>query len=355
LYVRSHLPESEKVQPKMVKQSIVRLIACATIATASVQPSGATTEEIKIGLLKSAGSTAIYLAQEKGYFAAEGLDAQLMFFDAAEPIAVAAVAGAVDIGSVGTSAGMFSLGAQGALKLIGGQSREYPGFQTLSFLVSNRAYDAGLKSFAALGGHSVAVAQIGSGSHYSVTLIATKYGIDLATIRILPLQSIPNQLSAVTGGQADAAVVAATPVLAAIERGDVRLLGWVGDQVPWQIGAIFASSKTVNNRHDLIERFLRAFRKGAREYHDAFTGPGEQRQDGAAAPEILAIMATYTGQPAERLKHAIAYIDPEGRVDLGDMQRQIDWFRAQNLLKGAPRIEDMIDKRTVIALPTPAP
>lgn len=336
------------MQARVVKALVA---GAAFAASCVVATTASATEDIKIGILKSAGSTAIYLAREKGYFAAEELEAQLLFFDAAEPIAVAAVAGGVDIGSVGTSAGMFSLGAQGALKLIGGQSREYPGFQTLSFLVSNRAYEAGLKSFKELGGHSVAVAQIGSGSHYSVTLIAAKYGIDLATIRILPLQSIPNQLSAVTGGQADTAVIAATPVLPAIERGDVRLLGWVGDQVPWQIGAVFASTKTVNERHDMIERFLRAFRKGAREYHDAFTGPGEKRQDGAAAPEILAVMAKYTGQPAERLKQAIAYIDPEGRIDLRDMQRQIDWFRSQNLLKGTPRIEDMIDKRTVVALP----
>jgi hypothetical protein len=32
------------------------------------------------------------------------------------------------------------------------------------------------------------------------------------------------------------------------------------------------------------------------------------------------------------------------------MQRQIDWFRSQNLLKGDPKIEDMIDKRTVVPL-----
>lgn len=335
----------------MVKKYVVAPIFSLSLVVAWALAATARAEEIKIGLLKSAGSTAVYLAQERGYFAAEGLHAQLTFFDAAEPIAVAAVSGAIDIGSVGTSAGMFSLGAQGALKLIGGQSREHPGFQTLAFLVSNHAYANGLKSFDALGGHSVAVAQIGSGSHYSVTLIAAKYGIDLATIRILPLQSIPNQLSAVTGGQADAAVVAATPVLPAIARGDVKLLGWVGDQVPWQIGAIFASTRTVNERHDLVERFLRAFKKGAHDYYDAFTGPGEKRQDGPTAPDVLAIMAKYTGQSSDRLKGAIAFIDPEARVDLKDMQRQIDWFRSQNLLKGNPRIEDMIDPHTVVALP----
>ncbi len=321
----------------------------AALAFASLAHPAAA-EDIKIGLLKSAGSTAVYLAQDEGYFAAEGLNAEFMFFDAAQPIAVAAVAGGIDIGSVGTSAGMFSLGAQGVLKLIGGQSREYPGFQTLAFLESNQAYAAGIKSYSQLGGHSVAVAQVGSGSHYSVTLIAAKYNVPLDSIKILPLQSISNQLSALAGGQVDFSVIAGTPSLPAINRGDVRLMGWVGDETPWQIGAIFTSTKEDNENHALIEKFLRAFRKGAQEYHDAFTGPDEKRHDGPTEPEVMAVMAKYTGQPVDQLKQAIAYIDPQGRLDLKDMQRQIDWFRSQNLLKGDPKIEDMIDKKTVVPL-----
>jgi NitT/TauT family transport system substrate-binding protein len=333
-----------------VKQLItLRFLAGALFAGGALPALAA--EPITIGLLKSAGSTAVYLAQDKGYFAAEGLDAKFEFFDAAQPIAVAAVAGGIDIGSVGTSAGMFSLGAQGVLKLIGGQSREFPGFQTLAFLESNQAYAAGIKSFSQLGGRSVAVAQVGSGSHYSVTLIAAKYNVPLDSIKILPLQSISNQLSALAGGQADFAVIAGTPSLPAINRGDVRLMGWVGDQAPWQIGAIFTSTKEDNEKHALIEKFLRAFRKGAQEYHDAFAGPDEKRRDGPTAPEVMAVMAKYTGQPVDQLKQAIAYIDPQGRLDLQDMQRQIDWFHSQNLLKGAPKIDDMIDKSVVVALP----
>src|SRR5690242_15963695 len=47
-------------------------------------------ETIKIGLFRgtSAGGP-IYIAMDKGYFAAEGLTAELTFFDAGEPIAVA--------------------------------------------------------------------------------------------------------------------------------------------------------------------------------------------------------------------------------------------------------------------------
>ncbi len=327
------------------------MTALAMLVAVVLTAPNASAEDIKIGLLKAASSTAIYLAKDRGYFAAEGLNAEFLFFDAAAPIAVAAVAGAVDIGSVGTSAGMFSLGAQGALKLISGQVREFPGFQTLSFLVSPKAYEAGLKSFKDLGGHSVAVAQVGSGSHYSVTLIAAKYNIDLASIRILPLQSISNQLSAVTGGQADTAVIAGTPVLPSIERGDVRLLGWVGDQVPWQIGAVFVSTKTDTERFDMVQRFLRAFKKGMQEYHDAFAGPDDKRRDGPNEAAVMEVMAKYTEQPIARLKQAIPYIDPQGRIDIEDMQRQIDWFRSQNLLKGEPKIADMVDARTVIPLP----
>lgn len=336
----------------MVKKRIGRRISVAVLAAlATLFPGYSHGEDIKIGILKVAGAAPIYIAIEKGYFAAEGLTAEPVYFDAAEPIAVAAVSGAIDIGAVGTSAGMFSLGAQGALKIIAGQAREFPGFQTLSFVVSNRAYDAGFKSYKDLGGRAITVSQIGSGSHYSLTLVADKFGIDLKTIRVLPLQSIPNQISAVTGGQADGAVVTSTPVMPAIERGDVRLMGFIGDVTPWQIGAVFTATKTDNDKHPMIERFLRAFRKATRDYHDAFAGSDEKRRDGPGAPEILTIISKYTGQPVERLKLAIAYIDPEGRLDLTDLQRQIDWFRSQNLLKGNPKIADMIDARTVIALP----
>src|SRR6202012_5051858 len=108
------------------------------------------------------------------------------------------------------------------------------------------------------------------------------------------------------GGQADFGVIAGQLVLPAIHKGDVRLMGWVGDETPWQIGAIFTSTKEDNENHALIEKFLRAFRKGAQEYHDAFTGPGETRRDGPTEPEVMAVMAKYTGQPVDQLKQAIA-------------------------------------------------
>ncbi len=80
------------------------------------------------------------------------------------------------------------LAEQGALKIIGGQTREAPGFRANTVVASSKAWAAGLKSFKDLPGHSVAITQIGSSFHYDLALLSEKYGFDLKTVR-MPMRS----------------------------------------------------------------------------------------------------------------------------------------------------------------------
>jgi NitT/TauT family transport system substrate-binding protein len=306
-------------------------------------------ETIKVGI-GTGGVGHLFIAKDKGYFAAEGLTVEFVPFVSAEPVAVAVASGSVDFGATGLSGALYTLGGQGVLKIIAGSVHEAPGFQFLTFVVSNRAYAAGWTSFKGMGGHSVAVPQIGSPSHYSTALIAEKYGVDLKTVRVLPVQSVPNCISAATGGQADAAVMPVVPVMPSIERGDVKLMGYVGDETPWQIQAVFTTSKIANDRRDTVERFLRAYRKGAKELHDAFTGPDGKRKDGPEAAAILALIAKNTGQTAEQTKLAIPSVDGEGRLDVKDVLHQIAWYKQQNMLKVPVEGDQVIDKRYVLPL-----
>jgi NitT/TauT family transport system substrate-binding protein len=320
-------------------------------AIAAAAPVRAVAEQIKIGIQKATGVGPIFIAQEKGYFAAEGLTAELVFFESAQPVAVAVVSGDIDFGVGGITAGFYSLASQGALTIIAAAMREAPDFQAGAYVVGMRAYDAGLKSFKDLPGHSVAIPQIGSAQHYALGLLAQKYGLDLQAMRLLPLQSNPNVASAVIGGQADAASIAGSYAMSAIQRGDVKLLGWVGDETPWQLGAAYTATKTANERHDIVARFLRAYRKGVRDHHDAFTGPGETRKDGPTAPDILAIFVKYVSQPVEVVKVGIPYYDAEARLDVRDVLHQVDWYKSQGLLKGPVEGNALIDKRYVVSLP----
>jgi NitT/TauT family transport system substrate-binding protein len=274
-----------------------------------------------------------------------------MFFESAQPVAVAAASRDIDFGVTGFTGGLFSLAGQGAIRVIGGYSREVPGFNFNAYVVSNHAYEAGLRSFKDFPGHSFAISQIGSPPHYSLALLAEKYGFDLASIRLLPVNSIANIAAALIGGQADMASLLGTPAIPIIERKEVQFIGWTGDETPWQLGALFVATATANERSDTVMRFLRAFKQGARDYHDAFTGPEEKRKDGAAAPAVLPIIAKYTGLSVDQVEQGIVYVDPEARLDVKDVLHQIAWYRGQGLVKGEVDGDQVIDKRYVVPLP----
>ncbi|HEY1506947.1 MAG TPA: hypothetical protein VGF92_21780, partial [Stellaceae bacterium] len=86
-------------------------------------------------------------------------------------------------------------------------------------------------------------------------------------------------------------------------------------------------------------------------YHDAVTGPDEREHLNAGADDVIAITAKAIGQTPDEVKPAIAYADPDERLDVKDILHQIDWFKEQGMIKGEVDADTVIDKRYVIPLP----
>jgi NitT/TauT family transport system substrate-binding protein len=320
------------------------------LAAASYALPAVAAEHIKIGALKSTNVAATYIAIDKGFFAKEGLDPELVTTAAAQPTALAAAAGSIDFGTTSTSAGLFSLAGSGELVIISGFYDEAPGFHNFAVATSIKAYDAGLKSYQDLDGHSVAVTQVGSPVHYSLALIAEKYHLDLGTIRILPLQSIPNMASAVKGNQADATIINAISINPLFAAGEAKLIGWIGDETPWQTAVSFTQPKMIAQHRATVEAFLRGLKAGARYYHDAFTGPDERPKDGPNAAEVTAILAKYTGLTAEQVRASLAHVDAEERVDVADVIHQVEWFKSQKMLKDDVKGDAVMDSSLVVPM-----
>jgi NitT/TauT family transport system substrate-binding protein len=327
------------------------LLAIVLLTNCAQTEISAQLTEIKIGLLRSVQNGAVYIANEKGYFAAEGLAARLTFFNTAQEIPAAVASYAVDFAAVGTTASLYRLANEGRLRIIAGAAHEAAGYQLYGLAVSRQAYQAGLKSFKDIPGHSVSIATIGAPAHYSLALIAERYGFDLSAVRIIPLQSYANMVSAVSAGQADAGIIPATEMKSAISNGALQVIGWIGDEVPWQVSVVFTASEMTNERADTVMRFLRAYRLGARDYHDAFADADGRRKNGRTAAQIVSIIARYIGHPTEQIASEIAYVDPEARLDVKDVLRQISWYRAQGLLSSPDNREAIVDKRYVLPLP----
>ena len=335
--------------PSFDARAAVALLALAMGALGVAVPASA--EAIKVGTTKLSSTAPLYIAIDKGYFAAEGIDAQVVIFDAAQPVNMGITSGDLDFGVTAVNGAFYSLAAAGSQKIIAGTVRDAPGFQQYAFVVANKAYDAGLKSLKDLNGHSVAVVQVGGPIHYTLALLEEKYKLDAASIRPVPLQVVANQVSAVTGATTDAGIIPVTAVAGALARGDMKSLGTTGDEVQWQIGAVFASSKTIAERSGLVERYLRAYAKAVQDYHSAFIGPDEKRKNGPGADEILAIIAKNLGQTPQQVEPALPYIDPKMRVDVKDIQHQLDWYLAQGMLKSAVKAADIIDQHYAQPLP----
>jgi NitT/TauT family transport system substrate-binding protein len=333
------------------RSSVSGLLALlVALAVWTFAASIASAERIGIGAVKLTGNGPIFIALEKSYFAAEGLAAEFVPFDNAVPIASAVVAGDIDFGAAPPSAAFFNMAGRGALRIIASQNPEAPGFHIFAWAASSPAYTAGLKSFEDLAGRSVAITAMGSPQEYSVALVAKKYGIDFTRIRLLPLQSIPNVVSAVIGAQADSGFIPALALSPTLEKSKVRVLGWT-DETPWQAGVIMTATKTSNDRREIVDRFLRAYRRGVRDYRDAFIGSDEKPHDGPTAAATRAIIARYTGQTDAQVARGLSYVDSEARLDGADIARQVAWYKSQKLVDADVNATTVVDWRYAIPLP----
>ncbi len=312
--------------------------------TSAVAPAQA--ESVKVGLSKLLSYAGVPIALERGYFKQQGLDVEMVFFDSAQPISVGVASGDIDFGVSGLSAGFYTLAAQGQLKMIAASAGEEPGFYNLTFVASNKAYNAGLKSVKDLPHHDVAITQLGTSLHYSIGLAAEKFGFPMSAVNVRPLQSNSNVIAALTGGTIAAAVMPGTPTLKPVAAGDIKRIAWVGDVTPgWMGSALFTGTKTANERGDVVKRFLVAYRKGTQDYYNAFATPDGKRKDGPGAPEMLKLLSNFTGVPEKAIDAATPYLDGQARVNVADVAHQIAWYKAQGLLKGEVKAEDLVDKR----------
>src|ERR1700734_2654420 len=287
----------------------------------------------RVGVLRLSSSAPVFIAQDKGYFRDAGLDVELKFFDAAQPIAVAVTSGDIDFGVTAFTAGLYNLAGKGTLKVIGGMSREKAGYPLIGYFASNNAYAAGLKTPKDLAGKRVAVTQVGSSFHYSLGLLADKYGFKLSDVKVLPMQSLSNAAAALKGETVDAALLPASTARKLMDDNGAKLLGWVGDETPWQLGAVFASPNTLTNK-PMVTKLLGALVRADREYHDvilAAVKDGKAPINEATKP-LLEIIAKYTNLPVEQVVGNCAYIDPDGKLDVRNVGNQIAWLQEQGFV-----------------------
>jgi NitT/TauT family transport system substrate-binding protein len=323
------------------------LLVC--LATLSVIAPGRANDVVRLGLLHTLSPAPFYIAQERGYFRDQGIDLTFRFFDAAQPIAAAAVSGDIDIGVTALTGGFFNLAEKGTLQVIGGGLHEEKGYEGAAILVSDKAFDAGLTSLAKLAGHSFAITQYGSSFHYMVGRIADVEGFDVKTVTLRPVQTVANMLAALQSNQVDATIAIGSQAKPLVAAGQAHILAWAGDIVPYQLTAVFTTPAMIAGKPDLLKRFAAAYKRGVADYREAFLriGPDGHPVVDAGADTVIPLLTKYvfTGDPNARQKilEGVGYYDKDGALDVKDVINQIAWFKAQGLVKGDRDPASMLD------------
>jgi NitT/TauT family transport system substrate-binding protein len=329
-------------------RAVRTLCALAVVLAASPAPAQ---EKVAVGVLRFVSSGALFVAVERGHFKQEGLDVDLKFFDAAQPIAVAVVTGDVDFGLTAFTAGLFNLAGKGGLKVIAAQAKEERGYQGNAILASNAAWDNGLRKVEDLEGRSLGITQVGSSFHYQVGQIARLKSFDLKRVDLKPLQSLPNMMAALKGNQVDAIIIAPHLARQLLAAGEAKLLGWYSDFDEYQFGALFTSPKLIAGKRATAERFVRAYQKGAGEFAAALLKRDDSgnRKFDAASHEVAGLIAkhVYPGQPAERavslVEASTFFVDSQARLNVGDIHDQVAWYKSQGMVDAAVDPKALMD------------
>ena len=339
----------------MIRSNWIWRLAVATFAVTAMFVGGtqmaAAADKVKLGALRFTSHAGAFVALEKGYFTDEGLEVELIFFQAAAPMAVAIASGDIDYGVTAISGGLINLANKGAVKIIGGALVEEKGVDGQKILVSNAAFDAGLTSPSKLAGKSFGITQTGSSFHYIISQIAAKEGIAMGDISLKPLQKVGVVIGALKSGQIDSWAIVPHIAKGLAGSGGAKIIGNVADYIDdYQVTTIFTSTKNATEKRDLTKRFLAAYSKGIADFNanmiDKTQGDG-----GIEATTKLIHKYVYVERPFEKaappIKSGSMRLQPNAKLNLGSVRHQLAWFQSEGLVSKDIKIDQLVDSSYV--------
>jgi NitT/TauT family transport system substrate-binding protein len=317
------------------------LLALALALGLSAGAEAAEPKKVKVGILKLTSSAPVFVGVEKGFFREAGVEPELVYFQAAQPVAVAIASGDIDVGATGLTAGLFNIVAGGEkLWVVADKGREWPGYPLTALVVQK---DGPIHSIKDLRGRKVGITQLGSTFHYMLGNLLEREGLTLADVEPAPLRTLGGMVEALQAHRVDAILVPQPFPATTVEKGFGRILHWVGDKLPYQVAAIFYSPKLARDRERAVA-FMKGYVRASRYYFDAVLARRDGKPvRGSQYDEVVAITARYTEATPEIIRLGFPYQDRDAHLDVADIGRQLDWYHKAGMVTRPLLARDLVD------------
>ena len=311
---------------------------------ATITSTRAQSVPVNVGIANSATDAALFVADKKGYFKAEGLDVNFIAFDSGARMIAPFASGDLDVGAGGPSAGLYNAVARGIdIRIVADKSSTPPG-RPINFLLVRRDHvESGrYKTLADLKGMKVAGAAPGGAATTTLDKLLEKAGLRIADVERVYL-GFPQQAIALENKAVDAALPTEPAASEAVKRGSaVRIIGDDEIYPNHQLAAIFYAGQFITKKPDAAQRFMRAYIRGARDYADAVVNG---KLSGAKGEEMIAILTASSQIKDPEIYRTItaANIDPDGKLGIESLKEDLAIFTKEGLIEGKVDINKVID------------
>lgn len=318
--------------------------AAATVgATVAVKPLSPTVT-VKIGSDGSFGTSFLYIAGAKGYFADEGLEADFVPFTNTPAMTAPLSTGELDVGGGGPSAALFSAMARGIpSKIVADRNTSIPGGATMAFMVRKDVWDSGqIKDFKDLKGKTIAISGIGTSTHMFLEKALEKGGLTPQDVNEVVL-SFPNMVAAFSTKAIEVAVGTEPTNARTMDQGTA--VRWKAEDEVYpnhEPSILLYGAKFSQDKPEAAKRFMVAYVRAIRDYLDAFTKNINKDQ-------IISILTKNTDakDPALFGKMPILGVNPDGYVDPKSISADQDWYFAKGLIQQKVDLSKVIDNQYV--------
>lgn len=282
--------------------ALIALLSCASAVPAA--------DRMRIAYSSISGAyVGIWVAHDAGLFAKEGLDNQMILIPSATQLAQVAVAGDVDIASLGGGP-MIAAALSGAdLKVIGNNVNK------MIFSIYTKPE---VKSIEELRGKRIGVSRFGSSTDVSARYALRKFNLDpQKDVILLQLGSMSSIFGALRSGAVEGALVSPPTQFLAEKLGFKELVSITDMNFAYPNPAMAVPGDLIRKRPDLLDRFMRAYVRGVR----------RARTDREFAIKSLAKYTTVT-DPDLLAKTYDFYLDKvierAPYINMGGMQNALD-------------------------------
>src|SRR3989442_3548949 len=258
----------------------------------------------------------LYVAIERGYFARQGIDIELIGTPGGLSSFAVLASGRAEVVIGGLGASLFNAAARGLdFKVVGPVHMERPPVST-PLVVSKKAYDSGeIRSVADLRGKKVSVNVIGSATEFWLHSALLRGGLTIDDVQVVAV-NFPEVPAALANGAIAAGLLGEPLATLAEEQGQiVRLSEDFVNGV--QVTAVYYSGEFIRRSPKLAAGFMIAWLQASRDLY----GGGYPRDD------IARIVEKDTGVPLAIAKKACPpFHYPHLKKNFNDIKRLQDLF-----------------------------